>query len=172
MNYRLLNLVTVLFLILLQSFLFAQLTPKEAIAGMTRGINLGNTLEPPKEGEWNNVPAKEYYFDDYKTAGFDCIRIPIRWDNYTGKTAPYTVTETWMDRVEEVIDWGLSRDLYIIINSHHDDWIKDDYSETNKARYDSIWSQIAIRFKDKSEKLLFEMINEPHGLTVAQFAAD
>ncbi len=147
----------------------AQLTPDQAIVQMGRGINLGNTLEPPREGEWNNGPAQEYYFDDYKAAGFATVRIPVRWDEHTQDAHPFAVEEAWMDRVEEIVDWGLSRDFFIIINGHHEDWLKQAYGNaTLRARYDSIWSQIAVRFKDKSEKLLFEIINEPFGMTVSQ----
>ncbi|NNE46568.1 MAG: cellulase family glycosylhydrolase [Rhodothermales bacterium] len=147
----------------------AQLTPDQAIIQMGRGINLGNTLEPPREGDWNNGPAREYYFDDFKTAGFATVRIPVRWDEHTQDAPPFAVEEAWMDRVEEVVDWGLSRDFFIIINGHHEDWLKAGYANnTLRARYDSIWSQIAVRFKDKSEKLFFEIINEPYGMTVPQ----
>ena len=145
---------------------FAQLSPQEAIAQMACGINLGNTLEPPTEGGWNNGPAQEYYFDDYKRAGFKCVRVPVRWDNYTAQEVPFTIEKSWMDRIEQIVDWGLERDMFIIINSHHDDWIKQDYANAvYRARFDSIWSQIAVRFQDKSERLLFEIINEPQGMT-------
>ena len=161
-------------LLLLLSFLaftktgHSQITPHDAIAQMQKGINLGNTHEPPTEAGWNNPKAEEYYFDLYKEAGFQCVRIPVRWDNYTGKTSPYEITDYWLNRIEQVVDWGLERGLFIVINAHHEEWIKSDYSETNQARFDSIWSQIAERFKNKSEKLLFEIINEPYGLTRTQ----
>jgi hypothetical protein len=147
---------------------YTQITPHEAITQMKKGINLGNTHEPPTEAGWNNPKAEEYYFDLYKEAGFDCVRIPVRWDNYTSKTPPYKITDYWLNRIEQVVDWGLERDLFIVINAHHEEWIKSDYSETNKARFDSIWAQIAERFKNKSEKLLFEIINEPYGLNKTQ----
>lgn len=157
-----------LFVIIIAGFsLSAQITPQEAIKQMQKGINLGNTFEPPTEAGWNNPKAQEYYFDMYKQEGFDCVRIPVRWDAYTGKTAPYKVSDTWLNRIEQVVDWGLKRGLYIVMNTHHDDWIKSSYTETNKARFDSIWSQISVRFKGKSEKLIFEIINEPHGLSQA-----
>ncbi len=145
--------------------LSAQITPHEAIKQMTKGINLGNTFEPPNEGDWGNPKTEEFHFDMYKAAGFDCVRIPVRWDNHTGKTAPFKVNESWMNRIEQVVDWGLERNMFIVINTHHDDWIKNSYTETNKERFDSIWSQIAVRFRDKPEKLIFEIINEPHGLS-------
>ncbi|MEM6645546.1 MAG: cellulase family glycosylhydrolase [Bacteroidota bacterium] len=147
----------------------AQITPQQVMRELGRGINLGNTLEPPTESAWNNGPAQEYYFDEYVDAGFTTVRVPVRWDQHTQNTPPYAVNESWMQRVEEVIDWGLERDLYVIVNAHHDDWIKDGYSDPNlRARFDSIWVQIAERFEDRSEKLLFEIINEPFGMTVAE----
>lgn len=146
----------------------AQLSPHDAIAQMQKGINLGNTHEPPTEAGWNNPKAEEYYFDLYKEAGFDAIRIPVRWDGYTSTTSPFKITDYWLNRIEQVVDWGLQRGLFIIINAHHEEWIKSNYSEQNKVRFDSIWSQIATRFKNKSEKLLFEIINEPYGLTKTQ----
>ncbi|MBN2697907.1 MAG: cellulase family glycosylhydrolase [Bacteroidales bacterium] len=157
------------FLILATGDLNAQITPHQAAELMRKGINLGNTLEPPDEGGWNNPPAQEYYFDLYKQAGFDVVRIPVRWDEHTGYNAPYTVEKAWMDRVEHVVDWGLERDLFIVLNTHHEEWIKANYSNPEyRARFDSIWSQIAFRFRDKSEKLIFEIINEPYGLTQSQ----
>ncbi len=161
--------ICILSILIFNSSVSAQLTPEEAIEGMGRGINLGNTLEPPTEGAWNNGPAKESFFDAYVEAGFSNVRIPVRWDEHTLDVSPFTITESWLNRVEDVVDWGLSRGFYITLNTHHDDWIKENYDDPLiRARFDSIWVQIAERFKDKPDKLLFEMINEPNGLTEAQ----
>ena len=147
----------------------AQLTPEEAVAAMGRGINLGNTLEPPLEGGWNNGPAEESYFDAYVEAGFGNVRIPVRWDRHTARAAPFRIDEVWMDRVEEVVDWALGRDLYVVLNGHHEDWLKNGYADPQlRARYDSIWVQISERFGEKPDRLLYEIINEPFGMTRAQ----
>ena len=161
--------ILLLLLLAIPAFVSAQLTPKDAISQMTKGINMGNTLESPNEGEWSTT-AKEYYFDMYKNEGFDFVRIPVRWDMHLGTASPYKINETWFKRVEQIIDWGLSRGLYVVVNSHHDSWIKDDYNNPiNQARFDSLWSQVAVRFKNKSEKLIFEICNEPQGvMTKAQ----
>jgi aryl-phospho-beta-D-glucosidase BglC (GH1 family) len=143
---------------------YAQLTPQDAIKEIRRGINIGNTLDPPDgEGTWNNGPVQEYYFDDYKAAGFDIIRIPITWYKHAGNSSPYTVDAALLNRVEQIVDWGLARGLYILINAHHEEEIKGNYS--NKAirdKFDSIWSQVASRLKNKSDKLFFEILNEPN----------
>jgi len=163
------NFILLLFFVFSLTPLSAQITPEEAIAGMSRGINLGNTLEPPTEGAWNNGPAQETFFDAYLEAGFTNIRIPVRWDQHTANNAPFAIDETWMDRVEQVVDWGLARGFYITLNGHHEDWLKTNYSSLIlRARYDAIWEQIVERFQNKSDKLLFEIINEPKGMTRAQ----
>jgi aryl-phospho-beta-D-glucosidase BglC (GH1 family) len=144
----------------------AQLSTNDAIKAMGRGINMGNTLEPPNEGDWGNT-ATESNFDDYKNAGFSCVRLPITWDKHTNTVPPYSINSAWLNRIEQIVDWGLSRHLMIIINAHHEGWIKSTYTPNNIARFDSIWSQIATRFKNKSDSLLFEVINEPHPLSLA-----
>ncbi|MBN1117230.1 MAG: cellulase family glycosylhydrolase [Bacteroidales bacterium] len=146
----------------LLSLSFGQLTPAEAVIQMSRGINMGNTLEPPDEGGWNNPLAEEYYFDDYVAAGFKTVRIPVRWDEHTLESLPYTVDEDWMNRVEQLVDWALERKLFVVINAHHEEFLKNNPSLENLERFDSIWSQIANRFQNKSDSLLFEMLNEPH----------
>lgn len=152
------------FTLAFQLTVVAQLTPQEAIGHMRKGINMGNTLEPPQEGEWGNPAPQEYLFDMYKDAGFDFVRIPVRWDMHLGTTSPYTINEAWLKHIEQIVDWGLTRGLYIVLNSHHDSWIKDNYDNPiNQARFDSLWSQVANRFKNRSEKLIFEICNEPQG---------
>ena len=154
--------LALLFALLTTALSAAQTTPAEAAAQMGRGINIGNTMEPPTEGAWNNGPVQESYFDDYVQTGFSTVRIPVRWDQHMGRTAPFTIDAAWLARVEQVVDWGLARGLFVVINSHHDDWLKQDYSNpTLQARFDSLWSQVATRFAGKSDHLLFEMYNEP-----------
>ncbi len=167
---RLHKIVGLLLLLVLQLAASAQLTPQEAILLMQKGINIGNTMEAqPTEGSTTAPKIKASFFDKYKEAGFQCVRIPIRWDQYTGTSDSYSINESWINRVEEVIDWGLARGLFIIINAHHDDWIKNstDY-DTNILRFESIWRQISERFKNKSDRLVFEILNEPNGLTKEQ----
>jgi len=161
------------------SNLYGQLKPIDAISHLTRGINLGNTLECDSlEGQWkkndpaewsDNGPASEYYFDAYKNAGFQSVRIPVTWDSHTSTTSPYTIDPTWMARVEQIVDWALDRNMYVILNAHHETWLKTKYSDLqNQARFDSIWSQVSRHFKNKPESLLFEILNEPNGMTLTQ----
>ncbi|MFB6342674.1 cellulase family glycosylhydrolase [Saccharicrinis sp. FJH62] len=144
--------------------MFAQITPQQALEQMGRGINMGNTLEAPEEGSWAPA-AQEYFFEDYKAAGYSTVRIPVRWYTHTEESAPYKISESWMNRVETIVDWALNQGFFVIINAHHSEPVKEDY-EGQKERWDSIWSQVAVRFKDKPDKLFFELMNEPNGWTV------
>lgn len=172
----------VLFITMFTSILiahsYAQITPFEVLPHIMRGINLGNTFETDSvEGHWkeedpvewkDNGPAQEYYFDAYQEAGFTCVRIPVTWHTRTLSDLPYTIDTDWLLRVEEVVDWALQRNMYVILNAHHETWIKENYDNAEyRERFDSIWSQIATHFKDKPEMLLFEIINEPLGMTVS-----
>ncbi|KXX72340.1 cellulase family glycosylhydrolase [Flammeovirga sp. SJP92] len=147
----------------------AQLSPEDAAKAIGRGINMGNTLDAPYEGDWA-LKAEEYYFDAYKEAGFQSVRIPITWANHVSETAPYEVDPKFMNRVEEIVDWGLERDFIIIINCHHEKWLKENYNAENVARFEAIWTQMSDRFHQKSDRLLFEALNEPHGMTIAEAA--
>ena len=141
------------------------LTPAEWVAGTGLGINLGNTLDAPTEGSWAK-PAKEVYFDWYKAAGFTSVRVPVRWDAHTLTVPPYTVNASFLDRVEQVVDWSIARGLYTLVNTHHDDWLDGSTDtaafEAELPRLTAIWSQVAARFSPKSDLLAFEIYNEPH----------
>ncbi|WP_049722659.1 cellulase family glycosylhydrolase [Gilvimarinus polysaccharolyticus] len=146
-----------------------QYTPHEAVAQMGIGINLGNTLDAyPNEGDWAPV-AQEAHLVAFADAGFNHVRIPATWDNHTATSAPYAVNASRMDRTEQVVDWALAQGYHVVLNAHHEIWLKQDYANAAKrARFDAIWKQIAERFKNKSARLSFEILNEPNGMTAAQ----
>jgi endoglucanase len=139
------------------------------IKKMGRGINVGNVLDARSgEGTWR-PQAKAHFFTDIKAAGMTHVRIPITWRHYMSTTGAIDGiwtdddsgrTLTFMDRVEEVVGWALDAGLVAVINSHHDDWLCASYDE-NKDRFDTLWDAIIERFKDASENLVFEIINEP-----------
>ncbi len=133
------------------------------------GINLGNTLDAyPNEGDWAPV-AQERHLEAFAEAGFQHVRIPATWDNHTAESAPYQVDADRMDRTEQVVDWALAQGYYVILNMHHETWLKENYSDPAvRARFEAIWTQIVERFGDKSPRLLFEILNEPLGMTMTQ----
>jgi endoglucanase len=124
-----------------------------------RGINLGNALDAPSEGEWG-VILKEGYFDIIKQAGFDSVRLPVRWSAHAMEKSPYTIDPNFMKRVDWAVNCALSRNLPIILNIHH---YNESYIDPNghKERFLALWKQIAEHFKGCPDILLFELMNEP-----------
>lgn len=167
----------------------SQITAHQMVAKMERGINLGNVLSAPIEGNWAPV-VQESYFDDIVSAGFKNVRIPIRFDmhttafqdvnytdannNYIGSSSNYSVDSFFLDRLEQVTDWALSKGLIAIIDVHGDHWFWESYDSTSteyktgndrlaaEDRFRAIWRDISTRFQNKSEDLLFEIMNEAY----------
>ena len=125
-----------------------------------RGVNLGNALEAPKEGEWGMV-LQEEYFRLIAEADFDTIRVPIRWSTHALEEPPYTVDENFFQRVDWVIANGLENGLNVVINMHHYEEIFASPS-AHTERFIAIWQQIATRYKDMPDNVYFEPLNEPH----------
>jgi endoglucanase len=178
--------------------LHSQTSPHDMVEKMGRGINIGNVLSAPAEGNWSPA-VTEQYFIDVATAGFTNVRIPIDFfgyrtngdtsfyssdagtaAEYTGTSNDYVVLNTYLDRIEQVINWSLDQDLVTILDFHgstlkpefvytFNEAKLEEYTEPTSAKraadnekFRAIWTQVATRFKDHSENLLFEVINEPY----------
>ncbi|RRJ64042.1 cellulase [Paenibacillus oralis] len=134
---------------------------------MQPGWNLGNTLDSTGSDEtsWGNPRITRELIQQIAAQGYKSIRIPVTWDSHIGEAPNYTIEPAYLDRVEEVVDWALEAKLYVMINVHHDSWTWISYMEKNHdqvlARYNAVWTQVAERFKNHSDKLMFEGINEP-----------
>ncbi|QRV89929.1 Cellulase (glycosyl hydrolase family 5 protein) [Ceratobasidium sp. AG-Ba] len=167
---------------------FTSLSAKETFAKMGLGWNLGNTLDAiPTEGSWNNGPVQNITFQQIYADGFRHVRIPITFTAHFISDAPnYTLDPTWLSRINYVVDAvsnslspiffahtvkrkALASGLFAVVNVHHDSWQWVDTTGTAsnidviKAKFEKLWQQLAITLKDKSERLLFESINEPVG---------
>ncbi len=128
-----------------------------------RGINMGNMFDAPTETGWGN-PYRADYFGRIAELGFQHVRIPIRWDTpeRAQRDAPYTIDPAFLARIKMVVDDAHRQGLYAIINMHHHEEIFEDPAQV-KPRFLAQWEQIAGYFKEYDEKLLFEVLNEPHG---------
>ena len=140
--------------------------PMAVVAAMQPGTNIGNTLDAiPDETAWGNPPISEALLDHLRAQGFKSIRLPITWSNRHGPAPSYTIDPVFLSRVRQVVDWALARGFYVMINLHHDSWQWINTYPTDRTnvrnRYIALWTQIAAAFRNHSQKLLFESINEP-----------
>jgi endoglucanase len=134
---------------------FKELKPK-----FGRGINLGNALEAPKEGEWG-VTLKAEYFQKIAEAGFDSVRIPVRWSAHAEKSPPYTIDANFLRRVDWAVEQALKNHLIPVLNMHHYDEIFQD-PDSHAPRFIAMWRQIAEHYKDYPGELALELLNEPN----------
>jgi endoglucanase len=126
---------------------------------LRRGVNLGNMLEAPNEGEWG-LFVREEYFDLIKEAGFDFVRLPVRWNTHASQAPPYTIKPAFFARIDQIVDWALERNLSIILDFHHYEEMMADPAG-NKERFLAIWKQVAEHYKGYPPTVLFELLNEP-----------
>lgn len=134
---------------------------------MKAGWNLGNSLESDyNETYWGNPTITKPMIDAIAAKGFRTLRVPTRWDDNYSDPSSYTISKDYMDRVEEVVNYGLSNGMYVILNVHHNDLqtkASADWQEKENIKNElrSIWTQIATRFQKYGDRLIFEVNNEP-----------
>lgn len=142
------------------------------VENLDAGWNLGNTLDAHIDGQtglstetsWGRPRTTRAMMAGLKASGITTVRIPVTWHNHVD--AAFTVDESWMDRVIEVVNYALDEDLYVIINIHHDDdkeyYFPDGAHAARSIEFVTrIWKQIALMFRNYDERLIFEILNEP-----------
>ena len=162
------------------------LTALELTRLMGNGTNLGNTMEAcdtnaigvgnaPQtyEVSWGQPVTTQEMLTAMKAAGFDTVRIPVAWMTNATTLAidgSYIIDPAYLDRVAEIVDYARNADMYVIINDHWDGgWygmFGSDSAETRQLAMDAytgMWAQIAIRFADYSDYVIFESANEELG---------
>lgn len=142
----------------------------EIVKEIKVGWNLGNTLDSyntsktgiATETGWGNPKTTKEMIQSVKNAGFNAVRIPITWGEHMNGD---TIDSEWLERAAEIVDYAYNEGMFVIINMHHDDalWFEPDDSEysADSAKLKAIWEQIAARFADYGDRLLFEGMNEP-----------
>ncbi len=160
------------------------LTALELSKLMGNGINLGNTMEAYGRPElginadtskyetfWGQPVTTEEMIAGMKNSGFDSIRIPVAWTNMMDyENGDYTIADAYLDRVDELITYAINNGMYVIINDHWDgSWwgmfgsATEETRETAFTMYTSMWTQLAERYHDYDESLIFESGNEELG---------
>ena len=139
----------------------------EIVGQMKLGWNLGNTLDAlgmgtlDDEMAWGNPVTTKEMVDRVKAAGFNVMRVPVSWGKHLD--SGYNIDRAWLARVREVVDYGIDNNMYVILNTHHEEWYMPRQSDVDEdlRELGRLWEQIAEEFKDYDERLLFEGVNEP-----------
>ena len=124
-----------------------------------RGVNLGNYLEAPVGQDWGQTYSATD-FANIRAEGFDHVRLPARWNDYTGPAPDFVIAETFALKVDALVDWALAHGLGALVNIHHfDDFTTDPAAQS--AKLYKLWEQIAARYANRPNAVAFELLNEP-----------
>jgi endoglucanase len=141
--------------------------PRLALKGLTQNdaqigacVNMANYLEPPNEGDWGPALSNTD-MRDVAAKGFKTVRLPVRFAGHAETTAPYRIDKAFMDRVVQVVGYARAANLRIIIDMHnYDELMANPAAE--KVRFAALWRQVGAQFKDESDMVWFELMNEPN----------
>ncbi|MGN0403144.1 MAG: glycoside hydrolase family 5 protein [Acetatifactor sp.] len=150
-------------------------TAMDFVKNIRAGISIGDTLdafkddikyeEAPENSEtaWGNPVIQEGLIDSILASGFNLIRIPVSWRKHIGASPEFHIEDRWMNRVQQVVDYVYRKGAYVILNLHHEDWNYPYYDNLEAActKMRAVWNQIASRFEEYDEHLIFEGQNEP-----------
>jgi endoglucanase len=135
--------------------------PGAAHFSMRRGVNLGNALEAPNEGDWG-YRIELAHLDAIRDAGFDGVRLPVRFDAHAGPAPPYAFGGNFWRRIDEIVEHALGLGLKVQLDMHHyERLISEPYRQ--RRRFLSMWAAIAQHFRGAPAGLMFEPFNEPNG---------
>jgi endoglucanase len=140
---------------------FVSGVPPVAAAHFKKGINLGNRLDAPNEGDWGGtIQAEDFPFIAQR--GFDHVRIPIRFSGHALAASPYTIDAAFFSRVDAVLDQAAAANLAVVVDMHHYDELASDVA-AHRDRFVALWTQVAARYQGRPDTVAFELLNEPNG---------
>jgi endoglucanase len=126
---------------------------------LRRGVNFGNALDVGP-GVAPPLSLEERYYDAVTAAGFDTVRLPVRWSAYADEAPPYRIDPAFFQRVDRAVELALGRDLTVVVNVHHYHELQERPAE-HERRFVALWRQIAERYAEAPSGLCFELLNEP-----------
>ena len=137
------------------------------------GLNIGNTMEAiGGETNWGNPLITQELINTAKASGFDAIRLPCAWDQYSNP-ATAKISASWLDRVKQAVQYCINANMYVLLNIHWDGgWLENNVTPAKKdavvAKQRAFWEQIATHLREFDERLIFASANEPNCDTAEQ----
>ncbi len=135
--------------------------PTAAPLVFRRGLDLGNALDAPNEGDWG-VKLAQSDFSAAKRAGFDHIGLPVSFSAHATTTSPYGIEAAFLARIDWAVDQALAYGLAIVITFHNYDELTR-APDAHRARFVAIWRQVAEHMRSRPSTVAFELYSEPSG---------
>ena len=135
-----------------------------AKAPFSRGVNFSAWFETGSAQSINFTKYIEQDFIDAKSLGVDVIRLPVRMHSMTGGAPDYTIDPFLFRFLDMAVNWAEKHELYLIIDNHSFDPILHTPTDIDKILI-PVWTQVAQRYKNQSSFIIYEILNEPHGIS-------
>jgi endoglucanase len=135
-------------------------------APFQRGVNLTNWFQAsgPRQVQYTKYGKED--LENIKSLGFDVVRLPINLHFMTSGEPEYLLDTIFLQYLGEVITWAEELEIYLILDNHTFD-VDEDTDPGVGTILNKVWGQMAMAFKDRSEFLCYEVLNEPHGISDA-----
>ena len=147
-----------LFIFLMDVFLLpAQSTP------FSRGVNLTGWFQADSVGKIRFDRYSKKDFEQIQSLSCDVIRLPINLHFMTSGAPGYRIEPLFFTYLDQAIDWAEELKIHLILDNH----TFDPATSTDPGIGDileTVWLQLASRYRHRSELLYYEILNEPHGI--------
>ena len=136
---------------------FVAIDPFTQIKEMQRGVNVLG-YDPI----WNDFDKRRFkveYFKMLHDAGFSTIRVNLQ--AFRHMDSLNRLSPEWFKTLDWVVDNALANGLTVILDEH--DYVPCGQDAAMcRTRLTAFWQQVAPRYREEPNKVLFEILNEPN----------
>ena len=124
-----------------------------------RGVNIIGYDPIWKSRAAGRMQAK--HFRLIREAGFNHVRINLHPFHFMAEGPDYALRPAWLETLDWAVEQSQNNGLLTILDLHEFTALAEDPFGL-KPKYLAAWRQLAARYQNASEDVLFEILNEPN----------
>ncbi len=132
-------------------------------APFSKGVNLSEWFQAPSD---QAIPFTKFTRDTFvqlKELGVDTARLPINLHAFTSGDPDYTLSPLFLKLLDQVVDWAEEQEIYLILDNHSFNPVANTSERIGDVLI-PVWTNMAEHFKNRSAFVIYEILNEPHGI--------
>ncbi|MDR0375927.1 MAG: glycoside hydrolase family 5 protein [Treponema sp.] len=138
-------------------------------APFSKGVNFSEWFQSSSPQTIPFTKYTEETFEQVKSLGVDVVRLPLNLHSFTSGEAAdgapaYTLDPLFLRLLDQAVDWAEKNEMYLILDNHSFDPVANTAEDIGDILI-PVWTQMAERYKDRSEYVMYEILNEPHGIS-------
>jgi endoglucanase len=151
-------------LIIAGVFLISSFPARAVDVPFSRGINLTNWFQESAAKEINFSRYTKHDFEQIRSLGCDVVRLPINLHSMTHGAPDYIIDPLFFDLLDQVVDWATELNIGLILDNHTFDPAVSTQITIGPV-LNKVWAQMAQHYKNSSDHIFYEVLNEPHGIS-------